>query len=271
MDFFSLTETIDPEVIRKTLVLVLLSIARFSAFFAVFPIFGRVIPPGLLRTGIIFGLAMVVFPHLAQQYDLQTNLDAYDIILILLKEAFLGLCLGLAFGFLAWGVEAAGNLIDFNRGAFLAAMFSPLTQVNTTPLGSFFIMLYSVFLFTSGAFLLILGLVYDSYLMWPVFSFFPTINHELPTLMLGGMDKLMTVMLLISGPVIILNFVAELALSIYTRYAQQLNVFIFALPIKSGIAFFMLVLTLPFIFKLFEYDLFFIEKMYSRLIGILGG
>ncbi|OED36885.1 EscT/YscT/HrcT family type III secretion system export apparatus protein [Chromatiales bacterium (ex Bugula neritina AB1)] len=271
MDLFSLTDTIDVEVLRKMLVLVLLSIARFSAFFVVFPVFGRVVPPGLLRTGIIFGIALVIFPHLAQQYDLQTNLDVYDIVLILLKEAFLGMSLGLAFGFLAWGVEGAGNLIDFNRGAFLAAMFSPLTQVSTTPLGSFFIMLYSVFLFTSGAFLLILGLVYDSFLMWPVFSFFPTINHELPILMLGGMDKMMTVMLLISGPIIILNFITELALSIYTRYAQQLNVFIFALPIKSGIAFLMLVLTLPFIFRLFEHDLFFIERMYARLIGTLGG
>ena len=214
---------------------------------------------------------MVVFPHLAQQYDLQPNIDLYDIVLILLKEAFLGLCLGLAFGFLAWGMEAAGNLIDFNRGAFVAAMFSPLTQVESTPVGTFLIMIYSTFLLVSGAFLFIIGIVYDSYVVWPIMTFYPEINAALPLLMLAGMDKLMTVMILISGPIIILNFATELALSIYTRYAQQLNVFIFALPIKSGIAFFMLIMMMPYLFDILKHDLFFIEYMYDRLKDILGG
>lgn len=271
MDIFILTEAVDPELIRQMLVLLVLSIARFTAFFLVYPIFGRVVPPGLLRTAIIFGIAMMLYPHLAEQYALQPDIGLYPTLAIILKELFIGMCLGLAFGFVAWGVENAGNLIDFNRGAFLASMFSPLTQVSSTPLGNFLIMLYTVFLFSSGAFLMILGLIYDSFTLWPVLSFFPQITAELPLLMLEGMDKLMTVMLLVSGPIIILNFTAELALSIYTRYAQQMNVFIFALPIKSGIAFILLVLALPFMFRIFENDLFFVEDIYARLVGIFGG
>lgn len=272
MDFFaSLPDGIDPEMIRRTLLLFVLSLVRFSAFFAIYPVFGRVIPTGLLRTGIIFGLATLVYPHLSVQLDLQPDISMYKIGMLILKEAFLGLCLGMVFAFVAWGVEAAGNLIDFNRGAFVAAMFSPLTQVNTTPLGTFFAMLYAAFLFTSGAFLYILGLIYDSYNFWPVLSFYPSINAELPLLMLGGMDKMMTVMLLVSGPIIILNFVAELALSIYTRYAQQLNVFIFALPIKSGIALVLLVFMMPFLFEVFERDLFYLGNIFFQLRDILDG
>ena len=44
---------------------------------------------------------------------------------IILKEGFIGFLLGFAFGIPFWGVESAGDVIDFQRGLMGATISDP--------------------------------------------------------------------------------------------------------------------------------------------------
>ena len=59
---------------------------------------------------------------------------------------------------------------------------------------------------------------------------------------LGQLDTLVRTALLLSAPAIIAMFLAELGLALISRFAPQLQVFFLAMPIKSALALFVLVM-----------------------------
>jgi type III secretion protein T len=119
-------------------------------------------------------------------------------------------------------------------------------------LGELFSQAAMVYLLISGGFFLLLQLVYASYDIWPVYSLLPKFSEAMPTVLLGQMDRLMTLAVLFSAPVIFSMFLAEVGLGIVSRFVPQLQVFFLAMPIKSAIAIFVFSV---YVSTLFEYFL----------------
>jgi type III secretion protein T len=71
-----------------------------------------------------------------------------------------------------------------------------------------------------------------------------------------------------AGPLIIAMFLAEFGLALVSRFAPQLNVFVLAMPVKSGVGLFVLALYIPFLFSYLRDGL---ETMPSifRAIGLV--
>ena len=95
---------------------------------------------------------------------------------------------------------------------------------------------------STGAFLAQLGVVYASYEIWPVtqlipLSVFKDIN--LPLFFAGRVSWLLLMMLLLSGPIVVACLLTDVSLGLINRFASQLNVYVLAMPIKSGVAGFM--------------------------------
>ncbi|MDB5798421.1 MAG: EscT/YscT/HrcT family type secretion system export apparatus protein [Paucimonas sp.] len=217
------------------------TLPRLLAMFSVLPMFNRQALPGILRMGVagalaIFLLPMMLEPAAAQERSLGT------VLAIVLKEGLIGLAMGFLFALPLWAFEAMGAMIDNQRGASVADTISPLTGHDTSPLGDLFSQAMVVYLIVSGGFLLILGAVYDSFLVWPVFDFWPALNEPMVGFLLSQFDRLMRLAVLYGAPVIIAMFMAELGLAIVSRFAPQMQVFFLAMPIKSGLAMLMFAL-----------------------------
>jgi type III secretion protein T len=60
--------------------------------------------------------------------------------------------------------------------------------------------------------------------------------------------------MLYACPVIIVLFFAEFGLGLMNRFAPQLNVFILSMPIKSGLAMFLFVIYMEFLFDYFKVE-----------------
>jgi type III secretion protein T len=129
-----------------------------------------------------------------------------------------------------------GAFVDNQRGASIAATINPLTGHDTSPLGELFSQAALVLLLMSGGILMLLELVYASYLIWPVFKLLPSFSDQTPALLLGQLDRLVMLAVLLSAPVIFAMFLAEVGLAIVSRFVPQLQVFFMAMPIKSAIA-----------------------------------
>ncbi len=221
---------------------------RTLAMLAALPIFHPQMVPRLMRMGVAAGISMVVAPTLMPH--LQQGLPVAQMVLVLCKEAFIGFVLGFALAIPFWAFEAVGFVIDNQRGASIASTLNPLTGNDSSPLGILFNQAFIVFFLVSGGFLLMLGLLYDSFQLWPVFHWSPTLRADTVPLMLAQLDRLMTLCMLYGAPVIVAMFLSELGLALVSRFVPQLQVFFLAMPIKSALALMVLVMYMATLFDL---------------------
>lgn len=205
--------------------------------FSVLPMFNRQALPGLLRIGVAFGIGLFQIPALQEQV-LNISRSGGFVFAILIKEAAIGFLLGFIIALPLWALDIMGAYVDNQRGASIAASINPLTGHDTSPLGELFSQAGIVLLLISGGMYLILGAVYDSFLIWPVFEMLPKFNQDMPLILLDQMDRLMKIAVLLGAPVIFSMFLAEIGLGLVSRFVPQLQVFFLAMPVKSGLAMF---------------------------------
>jgi type III secretion protein T len=238
-------DTIIPQA-RIELMALILASARLVAFFQVLPLLSTTVVPGLVRTGVLVPLALIVQPVVRAGLPPE-GLGWLLALGTLVKEVLLGTGMGFAFGAIFWGLEGAGFFIDNQRGAAIASSIDPLSGSESAPLGIAVLQIFTAWVFVSGAFLSLLSLVYQTYVIWPVLTFWPKLPPDTPSAILAVGDQVMRLTVLLSGPVFIAMFATEMALALVSRFAPSLNVFVLAMPVKSGVAFFVLVLYLPFL------------------------
>ncbi len=210
---------------------------RMLAMFSILPMFNRQALPALLRIGTAFAFSIFVVPSLVEP-ALTTPLQGMQVLAVTVKEAAIGFFLGFLIALPLWAMDIMGAYIDNQRGASIAATINPLTGHDTSPLGELFSQAALVYLLMTGGLLLVLQLVYASYEAWPVYQMLPRFSDQMPTVLLGLMDRLMWLAVLLSAPVIFSMFLAEVGLGIVSRFVPQLQVFFLAMPVKSAIAIF---------------------------------
>jgi type III secretion protein T len=238
------------------------SLPRILALFALMPIFSKEALPHLIRICVAISVAVVVAPALAGGADAASKLGLPYLIAVAGKECLIGLMLGFAVAVPLWAFEGIGFLVDMQRGASIASVLDPVTGHDTSPLGVLFGQAMIVFFFVSGAYLQMLGLLYESFRLWPVYDWWPTMGAMAPGLFLGMLDHLMRLTLLLSAPLVIAMLLVEIGMAIVGRSAPQMDVFFLAMPVKSAVVFLMLVLYCA---VLFDYA----GKELARLTDVL--
>ncbi|HRJ54052.1 MAG TPA: type III secretion system export apparatus subunit SctT [Candidatus Thiothrix moscowensis] len=223
-----------------------LTIPRVIVAFALLPALTSSILPAQLRNGIVIILALFLLP-LTYEQTRPIELDLLTILTLVVKECVLGFMLGYAMSIPFWAVKAAGFLMDSQRGAMSAVFFSQPTEDMTSPIGSLLANLMIALLFASGAFLLLLESLFLSYQTWPIPNFFPVINQEVVSFFLQQLDALLYIAVLIAGPLIGITLLIDIGAGLIGRFLPQMNIFMQAMPVKSGVTFFVLALYVLFI------------------------
>lgn len=208
--------------------------------------------PGVARRAAIFGFSFIAIPFIKAGMPPGEPVW-WMFALAAAKEAFIGLMIGFFAAMPFWIAENVGNLIDNQRGATMGEVFSPLSGAQVSTTGIFFSQIVSTMFFVSGAVLIMLGALYASYMIWPVFEPLPQPASDAALKTLGAVDAMVRTTVVISAPVIIIMFLATLGLGLVNRTAPQLNVFFLSMPIKSALGVAMLVIYIPFILDMLMY------------------
>lgn len=256
-----------PELNRWFMVLTI-SLPRIMVIFNVLPFLGARVMPASIRNALAISLSLVTLPIVAQQVEIR-EFDVGWWLTVIAKEAMLGLMIGYTLGIIFWGVAAVGALIDTQRGALLAQVFSPMISDQTSITGALFAQLAGVILLTTGGMMVLLQVIYSSYVLWPVSSYFPTLNFAGVTIFLELLDSLMYIMLLLAGPLVMAMFLIEVGFSLLGRFVPQINVFLLAMPVKSAAAFLLLALYMTYLANYIESEFLQFGSVTSILDKIL--
>ena len=231
---------------REIMVTVTFTLPRMIAALTVSPFFAQQFITGICRQVVIISLSIVAIP-MVQASGVPADMDTLFLIGVLMKELSIGLLLGFVTGMAFWIAEGTGFFIDNQRGSSMAEMFDPMSGESTSPFGLLFARVIGVFFFMGGGFMAFLTIMYDSYVHWPVFSWFPTLRPGFDLVFLNVLDDMMGLIVTFAAPLVIAMFLAEFGMGLMNRFSPQLNVFFLAMPVKSGIASLLIIFYLVFL------------------------
>ena len=218
--------------------LLLLVQARLMPMFILLPFMSRSMVPRTFGFAFAAGVGLIVVPMLPPASTLPTDLM---LVVLLAKEAIIGLVLGYLVAIPFWVFEAIGFVVDNHRGASMAATINPMTGSDSSPLGLLMNFTFITFFMVVGGMPIFLGLIYDSYKLWNPFDFWPAWGEGSSELLIVQLNKMVLQCLLLASPIMIAMLLAELGLALVSRFAPQLQVFFLAMPIKSALGIFVLI------------------------------
>jgi type III secretion protein T len=211
--------------------------ARLGTALMMFPLFADSSLPLTVRAAIVSALSLCLLPVLGPaQWGALAQLDGLQLSLLLAKEVGLGFALGLVGSTAFWAVHAAGAIIENQAGLSMATTLDPLAGQEDSLLGGFLVQVLSVMFLAAGGLLALLGVLYESFRIWPLAQIGPSLD---PALWLRVVDSVLrTVMdlaLRVAAPFVLLMLLAEFGLGLLGRYAPQFQVFFLALPVKAAL------------------------------------
>ncbi len=212
-----------------------LTLPRITAAFLALPLLSSSSMPPLVRNSFFVSLAILVFPLASAAAPYMAMGDG-NWPMVIVKELFVGLAIGFTFGIVFWAIGAAGNLIDAKVGTTMASVVDPLAGHQTSLTGAFLTQFAAWLFMASGAFTIFLDVLLTSYQVWPVNEFLPKLHQAGEAFFINQFSTMMTIALLIAAPALVIMSLVDIGFGLINRYAQQLNVFQLALPIKSWIA-----------------------------------
>lgn len=224
---------------------VVLTLPRLLAVFAIVPFLSGSMISGTVRNALVLMIAIFMSPMTGPVDTIPLSM----MLLIAGKEVLIGLFLGLGFGIFIWAMQSVGDLIDFQTGSGNAAFFDPVAGHENGPTGEFLGWLVIGLFVSAGGLLAMLGVIVDSYRLWPITTFFPKLGVVIEQFAVRQGDTLFLWIVKLAAPVVFVLLLVELGVGLVSRVAPQLNVFVFAQPLKSLLATLMMLL---FVFVVYE-------------------
>ncbi len=225
-----------------------LGFARMFGVLLVLPLLSNLGLRGILRITVAAGLSAPVIYGLTGPMA-SAELDGLSLLALVVKEVLVGVALGLLIGLPFWAIDLAGGALDFQRMAASSVAATP-DGGQTTILGLFLGLVYLAYAFASGAHLLAVGVVHQSFALWPALSFAPVAALEIAPLT-GFLQKLFALGLLLAAPIMFALLLSDLAVAALARFAPNMNAMLLAMQVKSLIVGFLLLLYLSVLFTAF--------------------
>jgi len=224
------------------LLIVILAAIRPIAAGMAMPFLGGNLLQGALKRSVTLAIALVAVPRVNADSMSGISFDALDLMVIIAKEMLIGFCWGLAATKSYYVAMSVGAFIDNQRGATIANVINPATSEESSLFGDMLQQIFMIAFFASGGMHHYLSGFYSTYKFWPVLTWFPVLDNRLLEYFFEFLSSLAMLTVSLAMPVVAAMFICEFGLGLINRFAQALNVFFIAMPLKSLVAVFVLIL-----------------------------
>ncbi|WJM56601.1 flagellar biosynthetic protein FliR [Bacillus amyloliquefaciens] len=246
----------------------LLVFIRISAFFVTVPVFGHRNLPAVHRIGFAFFLSVICFSTLKHAPAIDIG-EQY--MLLVIKEAVVGLSLGLIAFMMMAAIQIAGSFIDFQMGFSIANVIDPQSGTQSPLIGQFVYTLALLFMLSVNAHYLLLDGIYYSFQYIPLDQAFPSFGNDRFGLFIAkSFNAMFIIAFKMSAPVVASLFLVDLALGIVARTVPQLNVFVVGLPLKIAVSFIMLIVCMAVMFVIVRNIFSLTVETMRNLLALVG-
>lgn len=246
--------------------LLTLSSVRLFVMFLILPAMSSEIIPGAARNGVVYVFgSFIAYGQPANAIDI-TQID--KLIMLMGKEAFIGMLLGFAASTVFWITQNIGTVIDDVAGFNAVQMNNPLRMEQSTPVSNTLLQFAIAAFFSLGGMITLLGVVFESFTVWPLLQIEPHVHFLLEPFVLQRTDSMMMLSVKLSAPIVLLLVLVDLAAGLVARNADRLEPSNLSQPIRGALALILLCLLLQVFFTQVQGALSF-ETFRSEINGLM--
>lgn len=242
-----------------------LFLIRILGFMVTAPLFKFDGVPAFMK--ILFAVILAVSLSSAFWYE-QAVIDyhLWYLVFLVFKEFTMGAIMGFSANAIFWAARFAGGMIDFNLGFQASAVFA--NQDTPTMFGELKeLMVLMVFLGINGHHLMIEGL-FLSVRAVPIGTF--QITESTFKLLTDMITNVTIIALKMSAPLLIAEFLTNMALALLARIAPQTNIFMLSFQIKIAVGFLVIMATISLFVLLSKHTLGGFQKEFYQFIMTLN-
>lgn len=234
----------------------LLVFMRTSAFFVTMPLFSYRTIPAMHRIGLSFFFSLLMSTSL----DLPILEIDGTYFMLIIKEAFVGLTVGLVAMILIYAIQVAGGFIDIKMGFMIANVIDPQTGAQSPLTGGYLYTFALLFILSINAHHLLLDGMFYSYQFVPIDQVsIPLSNENILTHIVKTFNTMFIIAFQMSMPIAGALFLVDVALGMISRSVPQVNVFVIGLPLKVAVGFLLMIIAMPTFFVI-------IKKLVEQMI-----
>jgi flagellar biosynthesis protein FliR len=213
---------------------------RVAAILWLLPLFSTKAVSISFKAGLSLIISFLLFDLVSVSQPLGNN--PYYMLLLILKEVFLGLTISFFVRVLFSIVYAAGEVSALQTGFAFARIMDPTTMAQVSILEQFMNILTVITFFAIDAHHIFIKGMFLSFQELPIGA--AVLNNSLIYHIGNFTGRIFSIGLRIGAPLIITLFIVDLALGLLSRMIPQMNIFIEGMPMKILITFTVLSLSL---------------------------
>ena len=205
----------------------------------------RGIPP-LARGGLVFFLALVIYPSV--QYYNQPVEEGGLYLLMLVLEIIEGLLISLIINLIFSTFQIAGQFFALQMGFSSSQVYDATADLEIPVLGEFLGLIGLQIFLTAEIFhhFVLQGLI-NSFITIPVPKVIFAHGDHLINVVLSMLQNSFEQALYISLPIIGILLILSVTMGLLAKSSPQMNIFVLGFPLQVGLGFIMLLFALPFI------------------------
>ncbi|MBS0654957.1 MAG: flagellar biosynthetic protein FliR [Verrucomicrobia bacterium] len=225
--------------------LIFLASARMLPIITLAPFFGSRILPHPVKITFALCLVTIVMPQILLKSTEPVYFDA-RLILLMMKEIFVGSIMGFFLGLPFLIVTASGVFIDHQRGAASLMVNDPTIQNQSSPIGTLYNFVLIVIFFTLDGPFFVIDSILDSYTLIPPDQFldpqFFAPSSFVKDKLINSLQVFTLLALQLSAPAILAILMTDTFLGVINRLAPQVQITFLGMGLKSWLAIFMVLI-----------------------------
>lgn len=223
------------------------------------------------RVKILLGLAIsvIMFPSVpADTAVIPVDAEALELLLAIIKEVAVGVVMGLVGKIIFAGIQFGGQMISLSSSLSFANLVDPVSRSSQPLVAQFLTMVGLLFFLMVGGDRLYIRAMAFSFEVVPVGDV--AIAATAPEL-LHMAAELFWIGIQLAAPFVMVLFLLDLCFAIFARIVPQANIFFIALPVKVGIAFLLLLWSVPYWPPFFDQVFSQIWDGVDLILRVMGG
>jgi len=241
----------------------LLIFIRIAGLVSVAPIYGTRGIPRRVRLGLALCIAILVASVTDYTPLNYTTIIGYSVLVV--KEAVMGLSIGLAANLCMTIINLAGMFIDREIGLTMVTEFDPTTNANVTISAEFYSYAVMLLMLCTNMHHFIIQAICDSFLIVPVGGAIWN-GDSVYSIVITFLQQYFLVGFRISLPIFISITLLNVVLGVLAKTAPQMNMFSVGIELKLGLGLIVMIGTIYFLPTITEYVYQLTEDIVMALI-----
>ena len=219
----------------------LLILVRVSCFVYVAPSFSMKNPPANVRVAISFFTSLLLYQALTPAEAVTySSLAGYTV--IVLKEALVGLLIGLAANICTSIVNFAGSIADMETGLSMVTLMDPTSRESTSITGALYQYVLMLMMIATGMYRYLFGALADTFILIPVNGAVLRADSLVDS-MLEFLSDYVIIGFRIVLPIFCSILLLNAVLGVLAKVAPQMNMFAVGIQLKVLVGLSVLFLT----------------------------